>query len=231
MSIKIKNFKKNNNIINNNNNNFINENSCNNNKNNIVQLCIMGDGGVGKTALTTQFISNHFVYYYDPTIEDSYRKQICVSDKSYILDILDTAGQDELTAMRDQWIRSCEGFVLVYSITCKSSFNQVLNFREQILSVLDRDDVPIMMIGNKSDLVNERQVTYHEGKELAQRLGMSFMEVSAKNRSNIDEVFHEAVCCVKRKEELNRIKSKHVKILKKNKNSLKKKINEICKVM
>ncbi|KAM9999661.1 hypothetical protein ACTFIZ_008138 [Dictyostelium cf. discoideum] len=230
MSIKIKNIKKNNINI----NNFINENNCNNNnnnKNNIVQLCIMGDGGVGKTAVTTQFISNHFVYYYDPTIEDSYRKQICVSDKSYILDILDTAGQDELTAMRDQWIRSCEGFVLVYSITCKSSFNQVLNFREQILHVLDRDDVPIMMIGNKSDLVNERQVSYHEGKELAQRFGMSFMEVSAKNRSNIDEVFHEAVCCVKKKEELYRIKSKNVKILKKNKNPLKKKINEICKVM
>ncbi|KAN0030341.1 hypothetical protein ACTA71_010103 [Dictyostelium dimigraforme] len=224
MSIKIKNIIKNNN---NNNNKFINENC---NKNNIVRLCVMGDGGVGKTAVTTQFISNHFVYYYDPTIEDSYRKQICISDKSYILDILDTAGQDELTAMRDQWIRSCEGFVLVYSITSRSSFDQVLNFREQIIQVLDRDDIPIMMIGNKSDLINERQVTHQEGKELAQTLGMSFMEVSAKNRSNIDQVFYEAVCCVKRKEELYRIKSKHVKILK-NKNPLKKKINQICKVM
>ncbi|KAN0008713.1 hypothetical protein ACTFIU_009442 [Dictyostelium citrinum] len=200
MSIKIKNIK-------NNNNNFINENC---NKNNIVRLCIMGDGGVGKTAVTTQFISNHFVYYYDPTIEDSYRKQICISDKSYILDILDTAGQDELTAMRDQWIRSCEGFVLVYAITSRSSFDQVLYFREQILRVLDRDDVPIMMIGNKSDLVNERQISYQEGKELAQRLGMSFMEVSAKTRSNIDQVFNEAVCCVKRKEQLYTIKSKNL---------------------
>ncbi|KAK5575592.1 hypothetical protein RB653_006725 [Dictyostelium firmibasis] len=231
MSIKISSNKNNNNNNKNKNKNIIKKN-CNNNNNfnNVVRLCVMGDGGVGKTAVTTQFVSNHFVHYYDPTIEDSYRKQISVGDKSYILDILDTAGQDELTAMRDQWIRSCEGFVLVYSITSRSSFDQVLHFREQIYRVLDRDDIPIMMIGNKSDLINERQVSYQEGKELSQNLGMSYMEVSAKSRSNIDEVFYEAICCVKRKEELYRIKSKDVKILK-SKNPLKNKLNQICKVM
>ncbi|KAK5575593.1 hypothetical protein RB653_006726 [Dictyostelium firmibasis] len=169
--------------------------------NNVISLCIMGDGGVGKTAVTIQFISNHFVYYYDPTIEDSYRKQCLVDDQVYMLDILDTAGQDELTAMRDQWIRSCEGFILVYSVTSRSSFDQIQFFREQITRVLDREDVPIMMIGNKIDLEDERQVTYQEGKDLARCLGMSFMEVSAKNRTNVEEVFNETVRIVKRRED------------------------------
>ncbi|KAM9983542.1 hypothetical protein ACTFIY_000279 [Dictyostelium cf. discoideum] len=169
--------------------------------NNVISLCIMGDGGVGKTAVTIQFISNHFVYYYDPTIEDSYRKQCLVDDQVYMLDILDTAGQDELTAMRDQWIRSCEGFILVFSVTSRSSFDQIQFFREQIIRVLDSDDVPIMMIGNKIDLDDERQVTFQEGKDLARCLGMSFMEVSAKNRTNVEEVFNETVRIVKRKED------------------------------
>ncbi|KAK5575590.1 hypothetical protein RB653_006723 [Dictyostelium firmibasis] len=209
------------------------------NNNNLVRLCIMGDGGVGKTAVTIQFISNHFVYYYDPTIEDSYRKQCLIDDQVYMLDILDTAGQDELTAMRDQWIRSCEGFILVYSVTSRSSFDQIQFFRDQITRVLDRDDVPIMMIGNKSDLEYERQITYQEGKDLANCLGMSFMEVSAKTRSNIEEVFNETVRCVKRREEsLNKDKSKDGKDIKK-KNSIFKKLNQkvnntktsICKMM
>ncbi|KAM9999660.1 hypothetical protein ACTFIZ_008137 [Dictyostelium cf. discoideum] len=207
--------------------------------NNLVKLCIMGDGGVGKTAVTIQFISNHFVHYYDPTIEDSYRKQCVIDDQVYMLDILDTAGQDELTAMRDQWIRSCEGFVLVYSVTSRSSFDQIAFFKEQIIRVLDNDDVPIMMVGNKSDLDNERQVSYQEGKDLARCFGMSFMEVSAKTRSNIEEVFNETVRCVKRKYDLqNKDKSKDGKDIKK-KNSIIKKFNQkvnntknsICKMM
>ncbi|KAK5575591.1 hypothetical protein RB653_006724 [Dictyostelium firmibasis] len=207
--------------------------------NNLVKLCIMGDGGVGKTAVTIQFISNHFVHYYDPTIEDSYRKQCVIDDQVYMLDVLDTAGQDELTAMRDQWIRSCEGFILVYSVTSRSSFDQIAFFKEQIYRVLDSEDVPIMMIGNKSDLENERQVTYQEGKDLARCFGMSFMEVSAKNRSNIEEVFNETVRCVKRREELqNKDKPKDRNDIKK-KNSIIKKLNQkvnntknsICKMM
>ncbi|KAM9983540.1 hypothetical protein ACTFIY_000277 [Dictyostelium cf. discoideum] len=207
---------------------------------NLVKLCIMGDGGVGKTSVTIQFISNHFVHYYDPTIEDSYRKQCLIDDQVYMLDILDTAGQDELTAMRDQWIRSCEGFMLVYSVTSRSSFDQVQFFREQINRVLDRDDVPIMMIGNKSDLDNERQVTFQEGKDLARCLGMSFMEVSAKTRLNVEEVFNETVRCVKRREEslLKKDNSKDGKSDPK-KSSIFKKLNQkvngakisICKMM
>ncbi|EGC28938.1 hypothetical protein DICPUDRAFT_93239 [Dictyostelium purpureum] len=191
-------------------------------KNNIIKLCLMGDGGVGKTAICIQFTSNHFVEYYDPTIEDSYRKQCVIDEQACLLDILDTAGQEELTAMRDQWIRSCEAFIIVYSITSRSSFDQVAIFKEQISRVLDRDQIPMMLLGNKSDLEDLRQVTTQEGRDLARCLGMMFMEVSSKTRTGIEESFYETVREMRRRDD----ESKKTKDDSHKKKSFKKLLNE-----
>lgn len=113
------------------------------------KLVVVGAGGVGKSALTIQLIQNHFVDEYDPTIEDSYRKQVsCYIQLSYcyainysivylykifyiqvvidgetcLLDILDTAGQEEYSAMRDQYMRTGEGFLLVFAVNSAKSF-------------------------------------------------------------------------------------------------------------
>lgn len=67
-----------------------------------VKLVVLGDGGVGKTALTIQLCLNHFIEAYDPTIEDSYRKHAVIDDQPVLIEILDTAGQEEYTALRDQ---------------------------------------------------------------------------------------------------------------------------------
>jgi len=157
------------------------------------KLVIVGGGGVGKSALTIQLIQNHFVDEYDPTIEDSYRKQVTIDDETCLLDILDTAGQEEYSAMRDQYMRTGQGFLCVYSITSRSSFDEIASFREQILRVKDKDSVPICIAGNKCDLDHERQVTTVEGKDLAKSFGVGFMETSAKARINVEEVFFELV--------------------------------------
>ncbi|KAN0033760.1 hypothetical protein ACTFIV_000225 [Dictyostelium citrinum] len=201
--------------------------------NNSMRLCIMGESGVGKTSITIQFISNYFINCYDPTIEDLYRKQCAIDDQVYMLDILDTAGQDELSAIRNHWIKSCEGFILVYSITSKSSFDQIQSYIDQI-KFLKTEKVPIILIGNKSDLEEDRQVTYPEGENFANRFGMSYIEVSAKSRVNIDEVFNEVVRSVKRRNE-NSDMNKSIR----NKNSIIKKFNQklnntfhsICKMI
>ena len=73
------------------------------------KLVIVGGGGVGKSALTIQLIQNHFIDEYDPTIEDSYRKQVTIDDETCLLDILDTAGQEEYSAMRDQTCAPARG--------------------------------------------------------------------------------------------------------------------------
>ncbi|OBT57295.1 hypothetical protein VE04_03448 [Pseudogymnoascus sp. 24MN13] len=141
----------------------------------LYKLVVLGDGGVGKTALTIQLCLQHFVETYDPTIEDSYRKQVVIDGQSCMLEVLDTAGQEEYTALRDQWIRDGEGFVLVYSISSRSSFTRIQRFHHQIQRVKEASPpsypgsfsapsgppgpVPIMLVGNKADRVTEREVS------------------------------------------------------------------------
>lgn len=96
---------------------------------------VLGSGGVGKSALTVQFVQGIFVEKYDPTIEDSYRKQVEVDGQQCMLEILDTAGTEQFTAMRDLYMKNGQGFVLAYSITAQSTFNDLQDLREQILRV------------------------------------------------------------------------------------------------
>merc|ERR1712137_506246 len=142
------------------------------------KLVIVGGGGVGKSALTIQLIQNHFIDEYDPTIEDSYRKQVTIDDETCLLDILDTAGQE---------------FLCTYAITSRSSFDEITSFREQILRVKDEDKVPMVLVGNKCDLEEERQVTAVEGQDLAKSFGCPIYETSAKARINVEEAFYELV--------------------------------------
>ena len=76
-----------------------------------------------------------------------------------LLDVLDTAGQEEYSAMREQYMRTGEGFLLVYSITSRQSFEEILTFQQQILRVKDKDYFPIIIVGNKCDLDSEREVS------------------------------------------------------------------------
>lgn len=90
---------------------------------------------------------------------DSYRKQCIVDDEVALLDVLDTAGQEEYSAMREQYMRTGEGFLLVYSITSRESFEEIRTFQQQILRVKDKDSFPMVVVGNKLDLASERKVS------------------------------------------------------------------------
>eukprot|EP01103_Thecamoeba_quadrilineata_P018055 TRINITY_DN667_c0_g1_i1.p1 TRINITY_DN667_c0_g1~~TRINITY_DN667_c0_g1_i1.p1 ORF type:complete len:188 (-),score=37.31 TRINITY_DN667_c0_g1_i1:99-662(-) len=159
----------------------------------MYKLVVIGGGGVGKSALTIQFTQQHFINDYDPTIEDSYRKQVTIDQESCLLDILDTAGQEEYSAMRDHYYRNGQGFLLVYSITDRASFDEVSRFREQLLRVVDADKVPIVLCGNKCDLDAQRKVTTQEGQSLANAFHCPFFEASAKTRVNVDEIWFQVV--------------------------------------
>jgi len=157
------------------------------------KLVVVGGGGVGKSALTIQFIQGQFVDEYDPTIEDSYRKQCVIDDEVALLDVLDTAGQEEYGAMREQYMRTGEGFLLVYSITSRDSFEEISTFHQQILRVKDQDSFPVIVVANKCDLEYERQVGMNEGRDLAKHFRCKFIETSAKQRINVDEAFSNLV--------------------------------------
>ena len=160
---------------------------------NEYKVVVVGSGGVGKSALTISFVQNHFVEEYDPTIEDSYRKQITVDDVACYLNILDTAGQEEYSAMRDQYMRTGQGFLLVFSLTTRSTFEEVNDLHNKILQAKDSDKVPLVLVGNKEDLKDEHQVSYKEAADLARSFGAPFMTTSAKTRHNVDETFFELV--------------------------------------
>lgn len=82
-----------------------------------------------------------------------------IDDEVALLDVLDTAGQEEYSAMREQYMRTGEGFLLVYSITSRQSFEEIMTFQQQILRVKDKDCFPIIVVGNKCDLEGEREVS------------------------------------------------------------------------
>lgn len=162
------------------------------------KLVVVGAGGVGKSALTIQLIQNHFVDEYDPTIEDSYRKQVVIDGETCLLDILDTAGQEEYSAMRDQYMRTGEGFLLVYAVNNAKSFEDIAMYREQIKRVKDADDVPMVLVGNKCDL--EQRFDKHEQvKEVAQNAyDIPFVQTSAKTRMGVDDAFYTLVREIRR---------------------------------
>merc|ERR1719410_362879 len=90
-----------------------------------ISISVMGAGAVGKSALTLRFIQGQFVANYDPTIEDAYRKQIDVDGNQLLLDVLDTAGQEDFECLRTQWMKNKDGFLLVFSMVRRSSFDQL----------------------------------------------------------------------------------------------------------
>ena len=132
-----------------------------------------------------------------------------------MLEVLDTAGQEEYTALRDQWIRDGEGFVLVYSISSRASFARIKKFYHQIQRVKESaaagsptfpgsplaqtmgtpalGPAPIMLVGNKCDRVTEREVSTQEGTALARELGCDFVEASAKTCVNVEKAFYDVV--------------------------------------
>ncbi|KAJ7721508.1 ras family-domain-containing protein [Mycena metata] len=162
------------------------------------KLVVVGGGGVGKSALTIQFMQDHFVTDYDPTIEDSYQRQCVIDDEVALLNVLDTAGQEEYEAMREQYMRTGEGFLLVYSVTSRDSFKEISTYHQQILRVKDQDAFPVIVVANKCDLEYERQVSMNEGRDLAKHFGCKHIETSAKLRINVDEAFNNLVREIRR---------------------------------
>ncbi|RKP01841.1 hypothetical protein CXG81DRAFT_25474 [Caulochytrium protostelioides] len=177
------------------------------------KIIMVGSGGVGKSALTLQYMYGDFIEEYDPTKADSYRKKVALlpdggasgaggaggpngsggsggAGGECFIDILDTAGQEEYAAIRDNYYRSGEGFLCVFSLTEHESFVHTQEFRDQICRVLDDESVPFVLIGNKLDLATQhRKVPRAEGEAKARSWGCPYIETSAKTREHVEEAY------------------------------------------
>lgn len=108
--------------------------------------------------------------------------------------------QVEFTAMRDQYMRCGEGFLICYSVTDRHSFQEALEYRKLIARVRAAEDIPLVLVGNKFDLATQRKVSAEEGKTLARQFGCPFYETSAALRHYIDDAFHTLVREIRSKE-------------------------------
>ncbi|KAK6464261.1 GTP-binding protein of the ras family [Scheffersomyces coipomensis] len=157
------------------------------------KIAVVGSRSVGKSSMTVRFVEDHFVESYYPTIENQFSKTINYKNQDYAIEILDTAGQDEFSIMNEKHLVGIHGYLLVYSVTSRQSFELVEVIRDKILNSIGTDVIPLVLIGNKCDLVYQRQVETSEGEQLAKQFGCKFLETSVRENLNINRAFENLI--------------------------------------
>ena len=164
----------------------------NHNKNKLdIKIITLGDSRVGKTSLIVKYIENKFSITFVTTMGfDIKNKQITLKDGTEAkLMIFDTAGQERFKSLAENYIRKANGILLVYDISEKQSFQNIENWMDSIRE--NSNELPIILIGNKSDLNDERQVSIEEGQQKADEFGCPFYETSCKTGDNVNKCFIE----------------------------------------
>eukprot|EP01006_Ploeotia_vitrea_P029738 TRINITY_DN62221_c0_g2_i1.p1 TRINITY_DN62221_c0_g2~~TRINITY_DN62221_c0_g2_i1.p1 ORF type:complete len:336 (+),score=43.02 TRINITY_DN62221_c0_g2_i1:44-1009(+) len=156
-----------------------------------VKLGIFGAAAAGKSALTLQFVNKVFPEEYDETVEDLYRCEFKMGDSEFVVNITDTAGVDELAEKRDEHIKGCNAFLVVYDMTSAASFEEAKKYYAKICGIHEGMQA-FALIANKSDKDTERAVSAADGRALAQSWGnhVPYLEASAKTFDNVQESFH-----------------------------------------
>ncbi|NXK99903.1 RASLC protein, partial [Mesembrinibis cayennensis] len=166
-------------------------------------VAILGCRGAGKSALTVKFLTKRFISEYDPNLEDTYASEELVDQQPVLLKVMDTADQDGPRNC-ERYLRWASAFLVVYSIDDRKSFEGCQRYLE-VLALHARGcqrRCPVLLLGNKLDMEQYRQVPAAEGMSLASRFGCFFYEVSAcQDFAGVQHVFHEAVREVRRQVE------------------------------
>ncbi|KAM4878657.1 GTP-binding protein Di-Ras2 [Taeniopygia guttata] len=167
---------------------------------NDYRVVVFGAGGVGKSSLVLRFVKGTFRESYIPTIEDTYRQVISCDKSICTLQITDTTGSHQFPAMQRLSISKGHAFILVYSITSRQSLEELKPIYEQICQIKgDIENIPIMLVGNKNDENQNREVESSEGEAMAKKWKCAFMETSAKTNHNVKELFQELLNLEKRR--------------------------------
>ncbi|NWW62797.1 DIRA2 protein, partial [Ifrita kowaldi] len=167
---------------------------------NDYRVVVFGAGGVGKSSLVLRFVKGTFRESYIPTIEDTYRQVISCDKSICTLQITDTTGSHQFPAMQRLSISKGHAFILVYSITSRQSLEELKPIYEQICQIKgDIESIPIMLVGNKNDENQNREVESSDGETMAKKWKCAFMETSAKTNHNVKELFQELLNLEKRR--------------------------------
>ncbi|XP_018412179.1 PREDICTED: GTP-binding protein Di-Ras2 [Nanorana parkeri] len=167
---------------------------------NDYRVVVFGAGGVGKSSLVLRFVKGTFRESYIPTIEDTYRQVISCDKSICTLQITDTTGSHQFPAMQRLSISKGHAFILVFSVTSRQSLEELKPIYEQICQIKgDVESIPIMLVGNKSDETQNRELESSEGEAIAKKWKCAFMETSAKMNHNVKELFQELLNLEKRR--------------------------------
>lgn len=159
----------------------------------MFKILIIGNSSVGKTSFLFRYADDSFTSAFVSTVGIDFKvKTVIRREKRMKLQIWDTAGQERYRTITTAYYRGAMGFILMYDVTNEESFNSVQDWVTQI-KTYSWDNAQVILVGNKSDMENERVVTYDRGKQLADQLGLEFFETSAKENINVKNVFERLV--------------------------------------
>lgn len=160
----------------------------------IFKVVVLGDSGVGKTNILTRFTNNEFNSNSKTTIGVEFATKGVYIDNKYIkAQIWDTAGQEKFRAVTSVYYRGAMGALLVYDITKEQSFTNLQIWMRELYDNCDRGSMTVMLIGNKCDLEQMREVSAEKAKKFAEKNGIAFLEVSALDNINISEAFNDII--------------------------------------
>ncbi|XP_023302439.2 ras-related protein Rab6-like [Lucilia cuprina] len=154
-----------------------------------IKVIFVGEHSVGKTSIITRFMYDSFDTTYKATVGIDYLSKILyLEDRTLRLQLWDTAGQERFRSIIPSYIRDSKVAVIVYDVTNTKSFDLTTKWIEDV-RVERGNEIIIMLVGNKSDLHDKRQVSSEEGARRAEELNAMFIETSAKNGNNVKELF------------------------------------------
>lgn len=161
--------------------------------NTMFKVILIGDSGVGKTSLISQFANKDFTETYKTTIgSDFIVKEVVTEDEIVTLQLWDTAGQERYLSLNDSFFRGVDLCILVFDLTRSTSLKGLEHWRSEFLKHMDIDEYAFVYVGNKLDSTNKRQITKHEAEKWCEEHGGAFyIETSAKTAENVENLFHE----------------------------------------
>ncbi|XP_014097130.1 ras-related protein Rab-43 isoform X3 [Bactrocera oleae] len=173
----------------------------------LFKVVLIGDCGTGKTCIVDRFKTGNFIERHGNTIGvDFSMKTVNIEEKQVKLQIWDTAGQERFRTITQSYYRSANGVIIVYDITKRSSFSNLQKWIEEVRRYT-ASNVLLILIGNKSDLDEEREVDFEEAKQMCQYIPeiLFVMETSAKQNTNVEDAFVCLATELKRRHDINTV--------------------------
>lgn len=170
----------------------------------IMKILLIGDSGVGKSCLLVRFVEDKFSPSFITTIGIDFKiKTVDINGKKIKLQLWDTAGQERFRTITTAYYRGAMGIILVYDVTDERTFT---NIKQWFKTVNDHanDEAQLLLVGNKSDM-DTRLVTYEQGEALAKELGLPFIEASAKDDKNVNDIFFTLAKLIQEKIDSNKL--------------------------